>query len=182
MSMTPTCVPASLRVLGFVLDKCFISMCNLFGSYMGGFIAASLMRAQNAPEAALENATLTGMVLGWFFWGAVAWVINYAVLQGLYGSSLGKMICGTRVMREDGENLGVMGSIARSLAYWLSALPLYLGFAAALWDARSRCWHDRVCKTIVVPRNARYAGDGRRPLLLEDGLARTEHSSYDQAA
>jgi uncharacterized RDD family membrane protein YckC len=40
--------------------------------------------------------------------------------------------------------------VLRYIGYFLSALPLYLGFLWALWDRRHQGFHDKLAGTTVV--------------------------------
>jgi uncharacterized RDD family membrane protein YckC len=40
--------------------------------------------------------------------------------------------------------------IVRFLGYFVSALPLYLGFLWAAVDRRKQGWHDKIARTIVI--------------------------------
>lgn len=66
------------------------------------------------------------------------------------GATLGKYLMGLRVVRSDGKPLRGVQAALRTLAYALSALPIYMGFISVLLDDRRRAWHDRVTRTAVV--------------------------------
>src|SRR5262245_46233039 len=117
------------RLGGFVVDSLLISAMNVVGSLLGGFVAA-LMSTPEGPRQIAEDAVRSGMTLGWIFWGAVAWFLNYGILQGLTGRSVGKMLCGSRVVNRDGTPIEVFKSLARTVCYYASVIPLYLGFIA----------------------------------------------------
>jgi uncharacterized RDD family membrane protein YckC len=76
----------------------------------------------------------------------------------------GKAALGLRVVRRDGKRMTVWRSIVRSLAYWISALPLFLGFLWILVDNERQGWHDKIANTCVV-----YA---RRPYPERDQSVR----------
>jgi len=62
----------------------------------------------------------------------------------------GKAALGLRVVRTNGQRMTVWRSIVRSLAYWVSALPLFLGFLWILVDDERQGWHDKIADTCVV--------------------------------
>lgn len=62
----------------------------------------------------------------------------------------GKAALGLRVVRTNGQRMTVWRSIVRSLAYWVSALPLFLGFLWILVDDKRQGWHDKLADTCVV--------------------------------
>jgi uncharacterized RDD family membrane protein YckC len=88
---------------------------------------------------------------------AVAWIAGIAVLTAYqplswarYGATPGMQLFGIRVTRPDGSRLGPARAIGREVAMVASALPLGLGFAWAVWDARGQAWHDRIAGTVVI--------------------------------
>jgi uncharacterized RDD family membrane protein YckC len=89
--------------------------------------------------------------------GTVAWIVGLAVLVGYQplfwarnGRTPGMHLLGIRLSRPDGSGVGPLRAIVRALAMVLSALPLGLGFAAAVRDPRGQAWHDRIAGTVVV--------------------------------
>lgn len=65
------------------------------------------------------------------------------------GQTLGKMAAGIRVLRKDGEPVGVGRALGRALAEHLSAGLLGLGYLAAVFGPK-RALHDYVAGTRVV--------------------------------
>jgi uncharacterized RDD family membrane protein YckC len=70
--------------------------------------------------------------------GLQAWV-----LTGLLGVTIGKRLCGLRVVRLDGRPVGPVWSLARTL------LLLFI-IPALLWDRDHRGLHDRAANTVVI--------------------------------
>jgi len=140
------------RLSGYVLDRLFTVLVQSGGLILGA-IVASMMLGKDVPTKTVQSAISGGMTLGWVFWGLVAWFLNYGILQGILGSTIGKMIVGTRVINGDGEAVGIVKSLVRTVAYAVSALPLCLGFFAIFWSKRSQAWHDAICSTYVVRRD-----------------------------
>jgi uncharacterized RDD family membrane protein YckC len=67
------------------------------------------------------------------------------------GSTPGKMIMGLKVVRADGSGLlDTTGAITRYVGYWVSALPIGLGFLWAIWDPKHDAWHDKIAGTKVI--------------------------------
>jgi uncharacterized RDD family membrane protein YckC len=63
----------------------------------------------------------------------------------------GKIVVGARVVNaRTGEPIGTGQSIVRYLGYYLSLLPLGLGFFWVGWDRRKQGWHDKLAGTVVV--------------------------------
>lgn len=66
------------------------------------------------------------------------------------GATPGKMICGIRIVTEDGSPLTISKCLIRSIGYYISAIPACLGYLWATWDRRNQTWHDKMAKTLVV--------------------------------
>ena len=65
----------------------------------------------------------------WFL-ASVAWAISwFAIPEGIWGCSLGKMLCGLRVVRSNGNPMGMAASWARALIYSVNLVvtPLVTG-------------------------------------------------------
>jgi uncharacterized RDD family membrane protein YckC len=64
------------------------------------------------------------------------------VLHAAVGQTLGKLLLGVRVVAVDGERLSAGAALLRYLGYFLSLLPLPLGFAMAGLRRDKRALHD----------------------------------------
>ncbi len=53
-------------------------------------------------------------------------------------------------MRKDGRKISFGRAILRFFAYWISAIPFFLGFFWVLWDPKRRGWHDKIAGTQVL--------------------------------
>jgi uncharacterized RDD family membrane protein YckC len=92
------------------------------------------------------------------------------VSWALTGQSVGKFILGLQIVRANPKHptetgLSFARSVVRGCGYWLSALPLGLGFLWILADPHRRAWHDILAGTRVVyrPRVAIGVGHATGP-------------------
>jgi uncharacterized RDD family membrane protein YckC len=93
-----------------------------------------------APDWLRTFATITAAALPWGYFTVSWWVA---------GQTIGAMLVGITVRRNDGEELGLPHAAARA-AIGLLLAPLWLvGLLAVLWDSRRRAWHDKVFRTEV---------------------------------
>ncbi|HTL13009.1 MAG TPA: RDD family protein [Bdellovibrionota bacterium] len=145
--------PRSARVAAFLLDATLLFVFQRMGSLMGGITAAMVMTLRGAPTHVVDESIRHGILLGWTFWGLAGWFLDMVVLVGLTGSSVGKWVCGMKVMHSTGAPLGLGGALGRALATIPSGMVLYLGYLWALWDPNFRTWHDMICNTRVVRKN-----------------------------
>jgi uncharacterized RDD family membrane protein YckC len=144
------------RLEAFVVDLIILSILQLGGSaFINAFLKFfRLTGLVENIQTILESSTfnivigstlMTLLVIGYytFFWTLV-------------GYTPGKAILGLKVMRKNGGKLSFGRSLLRFFAYWISMLPLFLGFFWVLWDSKRQGWHDKIAGTQVfyTPKNA----------------------------
>lgn len=79
--------------------------------------------------------------------------IVIVVLWIRFGATPGKMAIGATIV--DARTGGKPSSsqyVIRYIGYFVSALPLLLGYLWAGFDARKQAWHDKMANTVVVRR------------------------------
>ncbi|MBP1947484.1 RDD family protein [Virgibacillus litoralis] len=69
-----------------------------------------------------------------------------------YKGSPGKLACRIQVLNVEMTQISMLKSIGRFFAYFLSALPLGIGFLMAGWNEEKKGLHDIICSTRVVYR------------------------------
>jgi len=76
----------------------------------------------------------------------------------------GKMLVRARIVdAASGDTPRPSQYLIRYLGYYLSMIPLFLGFVWIAFDARKQGWHDKLAGTVVVrPRNG-----GAEPVRFE---------------
>ncbi len=94
-------------------------------------------------------AALGGLVALIFFLAAVAFFFYNVYLLGRDGATIGKKVLKLRVLDQTGRPLGFGRALLRELCKFISALPCYLGFLWAIWDAEKQAWHDKIMSTHV---------------------------------
>ena len=72
-----------------------------------------------------------------------------------------------------GQPASPLQCIVRYLGYFVSALPLGLGFIWVAFDKRKQGWHDKIARTLVVgsARPTPYLAAKRGTLVVAGGLA-----------
>jgi uncharacterized RDD family membrane protein YckC len=66
------------------------------------------------------------------------------------GATPGKMAMGIKIMRSNGEPMGVLTALLRCLAYFVSFIVLLLGFVLIGVSPQKRGLHDYIAQTVVV--------------------------------
>jgi len=86
---------------------------------------------------------------------AVVALLNFVLVAGLSGRTLGKWVAGLRVERSDGARMSFARALVRhTIGYALTAGTLGLGFLLAAFNSRGRALHDLLAGTIVVRSRA----------------------------
>lgn len=107
------------------------------------------------------DSTSFRFAFGWspgapFWFNVLNTVVSVAYFAGLEGGAtgqtLGKRICGIRVVdATTGQpGIGTGRGVGRYFARYLSALPLLLGYFWMLWDDKRQTWHDKLVTSVVV--------------------------------
>ncbi|HDH05175.1 MAG TPA: RDD family protein, partial [Nitrospirae bacterium] len=71
---------------------------------------------------------------------------------GKFAATPGKMACGLKVLRADGESVSYWRAAGRHLAEFVSSLTLMIGYLMAAFDSEKRALHDRMCNTRVIKK------------------------------
>lgn len=88
---------------------------------------------------------LVALVYNVFFWG-------------LAGKTLGKAVMGIRIIGPRGSRMTLRRSLQRYLGYWVSALPLFLGYLWVLISDERVAWHDTFAGTrVIYDHDAKYS-------------------------
>lgn len=87
--------------------------------------------------------------LSFLLWVFYSMVLEASPLEG----TIGKLICGIKVVDEAGRRLGPGQSVRRNFAKLASYVPLGLGFLWAAFSKTKRAWHDTAAKTYVIRRD-----------------------------
>lgn len=78
-------------------------------------------------------------------------ILNFGVLAGLRGQTIGKWATGLRIERTSGQGLSIGRAFLRHfVGYPASILTLGIGFLAAIINSRGRTLQDLIADTVVV--------------------------------
>jgi uncharacterized RDD family membrane protein YckC len=155
ISLVPATGQALPKRLGaLVVDMLVIS---LLDAIVNGTFGVTRVTSGIAPTMASGGFTsfTTQTTVDWI-WLTLLWVAYYAVLEGLFGATVGKRLAGIRVTDLEGRRIGWQAAILRNLGRLLDALPfLYLlGGILTLGTRQHQRLGDRFAGTLVVPAQA----------------------------
>lgn len=84
----------------------------------------------------------------------ISWVLPTIAILAFWiykQATPGKMAVAARVVDEEtGESITLGQSMIRYLAYFVSTIPLCLGFLWVAFDSKKQGWHDKLAGTVVV--------------------------------
>jgi len=103
---------------------------------------------QSVP--ALSGDKISGL-LGTAWFAFVVSAIYMALFWYLFGSTLGQLLFGLRVVRADGSQfLSFPQVVVRVIGFYISMAVFFLGFLWILIDPGRRGWHDKLARTKVI--------------------------------
>ncbi|HVF56666.1 MAG TPA: RDD family protein [Pyrinomonadaceae bacterium] len=114
-----------------------------------GILASATLLARVFGDGGRASTTTT-LTVAYITVGVVA-VLNFVILAGLTGRTLGKWITGLRIERRDGGRLSFTRALLRHVVgYALTLATLGLGFLVAAFSSEGRALHDFLAGTVVV--------------------------------
>lgn len=134
------------RFLALLIDTIILYMVNYYFAISYGAAKRTLNSSSFSISYSMDGwpAFVTTVIdLGYFL-----------LLEAILGATVGKLVLGLRVIKEDGSRIGFRDSIIRNLLRIVDAIPFlipYLLGAVYIWKspAKQRLG-DRVAKTLVV--------------------------------
>lgn len=126
-----------------------------------------------------DAADEAGLVFGW---GTIYLTLFLALWQG---RTPGKKAMGLRVVRLNGEPLGLYMSLERAGGYMAGLATGLLGFAQVWWDPNRQAIHDKITETVVIRErmpNRLHPGRLYGAGVAEPAGQRQDSSSADDVA
>ena len=128
--------PASIdrRVMAFAVD---------FAAVTAGFMGFLVVFVASTPHlpTGLTAAALAGVVY------VALWVLYQMLFFSLSGATAGMLYAHIALCTFDDQNPTRSALQRRLTAWWVSLLPLGIGFLWCFVDEDNLCWHDRITRT-----------------------------------
>jgi uncharacterized RDD family membrane protein YckC len=139
------------RLLALFADTVVISILDAILNGTFGITRVTSGVATTVGSGGYTSFT-TQTTVDWL-WLALLWVTYYAVLEGLFGASVGKALAGLRVTDLQSRRIGWQAVIVRNLARLIDVLPFtyVLGGVLTLATRRHQRLGDLLAGTVVVP-------------------------------
>lgn len=126
------------RFAASIIDGLILSLIGIGISYSLGTNPFAEEAKTNLETIDRVLTLIVSVVYVLLFW------VNYD------GATPGKRFLGIKIIKENGEKLNYPSAFIRYVGYWISSLPLFLGYFWMLWDKKKQAWHDKLAGTIVV--------------------------------
>jgi uncharacterized RDD family membrane protein YckC len=138
-----------IRAAARVIDIIYGIMLGFFGGIFAGIILLFLDR--DGLIASGWQQRLGGVDLaGWGF-GLLGTLFYHWLTEGISGASLGKLLCGLRVVSEESRPIGLMQAFKRSLAfYWDGLFFGLVGYSSMKKSELNQRYGDHWAKTVVI--------------------------------
>jgi|GEM_PF-2977215 len=83
----------------------------------------------------------------------IVWTLYYGVTESSERqATLGKQICGLKVIDKEGKRPSFIVAALRFLAQTISAIPLGFGYLAITLNDRNQAWHDMMLRCYVIKK------------------------------
>ena len=139
-----------LRVGAYAVDCVVLLIPTLMISFLYRALTPAASDAEQSAVA-LVDACLS--VIVW-------WVYTAALQSSTWQATVGKKVCGLRVVGYGGDRISFGRATGRYFAGFLSALLLCMGFFMIAWTRRRQGLHDMMAETYVVKEVAIVAEPG----------------------
>jgi uncharacterized RDD family membrane protein YckC len=164
------------RLAAYLLDVVIIVLvvAGVFSVFFGFDETLRLYLEDRSPTNRLRFLAERNQIRDVSF---LVWLIYSMVLEGspLCGT-LGKYLCGIKVVDRHGYPISEARSVGRNAAKLLSYIPLCLGFIWAAFSKEKQAWHDKIAETFVVSRRMHGPGDE----ILRQAQARKAKEDYEK--
>lgn len=134
---------------GILLDIVIYTVAILTGLQL--FRQIAVLQPGQPPNPALMAQALEWVGLLWILSMAV-FILYNTLMLGKFGTTMGKMAIGAKVITADGSPLTYGRALARTLMEVVNMFTLDIGYLIAAFDEKKRGLHDRVAGTLVVAK------------------------------
>lgn len=167
------------RLVAFIIDVIIISISLVAISW---FLSVTATMLQFRTILGFSFKSIPGFLsfVDTLFGPSVGSILSFFFVLGyhvffliLAGQTPGKALIGLRVVPLKGGKISWWQAVVRFMAYFPSAILVWLGFIWILFDDRRQGWHDKLARTCVI-----YAWDARP----DEAFLINEIQKYDPLA
>lgn len=130
-----------VRSIAYLIDKTVLSIVGLL------FFFASRI-AQGGGVPSFQNFFTTLILM--YCAGLIIEAAYFTYFYGYTGQSIGKMICGLKIVGTEGRLIGYRRAFLRWIGYQISFCIFFFGFFWIAVDPNKQGWHDKIARTFVI--------------------------------
>jgi uncharacterized RDD family membrane protein YckC len=134
-----------IRLSAYFIDSIVVSLCSLF-LLLTLFILMNFSSNNNGNI----SEVLSSVLIPFYFFSYLLKCFYFTFFHTYNGQTVGKLMCGIRVVDQKGKNISSFKYLIRFFGYYLSLYCLGLGFLWILIDNNRQGWHDKLAGSIVV--------------------------------
>ncbi len=142
------------RLLALVLDVIIVTISSVILGVLVTLVlnffglGAEQLKAGSSSQILQVVRTLTVALSAL---GVLLFVpLYFIVFWTLAGATPGKRLMGLRIIHDGQPKISWRRALLRYTGYFLSALPLFLGYLWVFRDRHCQAWHDKLADTHVV--------------------------------
>ena len=159
------------RLVAFIIDNLIITVS--IGIMLG--TATLILNFFNIDLSSVTNRTdglsqfVNGIIifLTSFAFTFLVGMVYTTFLWVVAGKTIGKAVMGIRVIGPKGARLTIGRALKRYIGYWISAIPLFMGYFWVLVNDERHSWHDSLAGTSVIyDHDVQYTEGGLGRLAL----------------
>ena len=136
-----------IRSIAYVIDRIILTLIDLLFFVVGLFAIKTTSYIQTGIPS-FEN--FTTIFIPTYAAMLLVEIAYYTFFHGHTGQTIGKMVCGVKVINIQGEIIGYRRAFLRWVGYVISSLIFYLGFLWVAIDRSKQGWHDKIARTYVI--------------------------------
>jgi uncharacterized RDD family membrane protein YckC len=130
-----------VRSIAYLIDKTVISIVGLLF-----FFAFRIAQGGSAPP--FQNFFTTFILMCCA--SLIIEAAYFTYFYGYAGQTIGKIVCGLKVVSTEGGLIGYRRAFLRWIGYIISFYVFFLGFFWIALDPNKQGWHDKIAKTFVI--------------------------------
>jgi uncharacterized RDD family membrane protein YckC len=136
------------RMLAFFIDYIIVSLIAVIIILKAGWVTFPTSPALNMAFTNIMSPKAMMIIEANF---AFVFLVYHTLCEAskLRGS-VGKKICGLKVVDADGKRINIIKALARNLGAFLSFMLYGLPFFTLFFSAHKQTWYDRLAKTYMI--------------------------------
>ena len=148
-SANPEMVKAGfwIRSIAHLIDQVVLSILGLL------FFLVSVLTFNSSPPLTMETASWENIVPAFLLASLATLLIGslyFSFFHGYTGQTIGKMLCGLKVVNYHGRTISYSRAFFRCMCYLFSYLCFFFGFLWIAVDRERQGWHDKLAQTYVI--------------------------------